>query len=380
MALYDEAGLSTPAQPSELRSAGAKRALGRDKRLLFARFVRDYGAAQRPQLVVVGSAAAGKSVLLESVYQVLPESLFLNLAHDLVLALFLLAETLGVADAYERLGAQLSPRQAYAQGGALQRELQAVLSAQLNARGLPLLLRAEERATLAGVALRRPGGEEATLALWLEPLLSALAVPYLAMLSAVPMALPFKLLRPPSRREARRFLEERLPGLAGDQLEAILNRAGCNYGELSRLALFERARAVDGDGDEGKLQGDPALRGMSQALAALSPEADPAVPLPLLEAVLGRPLSKLSQAEQALIEPHKGQLEFVKPALRALLPETAPAALHERALDYYLGAPEGRSRRFRTLYHTKEARAFERLLPPLEEDPLAPRAPAGALD
>lgn len=104
VALYDEAGLSTPAQPSELRSAGAKRALGRDKRLLFARFVRDYGAAQRPQLVVVGSAAAGKSVLLESVYQALPESLFLNLAHDLSPALFLLAETLGVADAYERLG------------------------------------------------------------------------------------------------------------------------------------------------------------------------------------------------------------------------------------------------------------------------------------
>lgn len=148
-----------------------------------------------------------------------------------------------------------------------------------------------------------------------------------------------------------------------------MNRAGCNYGELSRLELFERARADDGDGDEGKPQGDPALRGMLQALAALSPEADPAVPLPLLEAVLGRPLSKLSQAEQALIEPHKGQLEFVKPALRALLLETAPAALHERALDYNLGTPEGRSRRFRTLYHAKEARAFERLLPPLEEDP-----------
>lgn len=359
--LYAEAGLPTPDEPEALRSAGAKRLLGRDKRLHFARFVREVRAGARPQLVVVGGAATGKSVLLEGVQAALPESLVLNLARDLSPALFVLAETLGVTGSYKRLSAQLSPQQPFAQSAALQEHLRRELAAHLNAAQRPLLLRAEARATLAGVALRGADGAEVTLTTWLEPFLVALKVPYLAALSEPPQHLPYKPLRPPSRREARRFLSERLPGAPSDLLESLLNRAGLNYGELSRLALLERSRA--GAGGEGRLQRDPALQPLLQALAALSPEADPAVPVALLETLLGRPLTALTQAEAALIEPLEGA--FVKVTLRSLLPQAVPRELHRRALAFYRGGPN----RFRWLYHAKEAGAYDELVALLNEDP-----------
>lgn len=359
--LYEVAELPPPTEPEALRSAGAKRPLGHDKRLHFARFLRELSAGGRPQLVVVGGAATGKSVLLEGVQGALPEGLLLNLSHDLSPALFLLAETLGVTGPYERLSAQLSPRQPFSQSAALQEELRRTLAAQLNAAGRPLLLRAEARATLGGVALRGAGGEEVPLAEWLEPLLQRLEVPYLAALSEPPSQLAFKPLRPPSRREARRFLSERLPGAPSEQIEALLNRAGLNYGELSRLALLAHSRA--GAGGEAQLRRDPALQDVLQVLSALSPEADPAVPVALLEALLGRPLTALTQAEGALLEPlHEG---FVKPALRALLQARAPAALHVRALEFYRNGPN----RFRWLYHAKEAGAWDELVARLHEDP-----------
>jgi len=360
--LYAGAGLPPPPPPTELLSAEAKRVLGRDKRLLFARFMRELASGARPQLVVVGSTATGKSVLLEGLHGALPEAFYLNLSHDLLPALFLLAEALGVGGDFKRISAPLSPKNPFVQEAALQGELLRTLAARLNEVGRPLLLRAEERATLGGSVLRGAEGEELPLARWLEPTLRLLEVPFLAALSSAPRDLPFKLLRPPSRREARRFLTERLPGVPPEQVEALLNRAGCNYGELTRLALLERSRA--GEGGEAKLRRDPNLQPLLQALAALSPEADPAFPAALLQALLGRPLARLSQAEQALLEGI--QEDLLRPTLRALLPPDAPRELHAQALAYYL---EGHPPRFRVLYHAKEAGAFEVLLPLLEEDP-----------
>ncbi|MER3558020.1 MAG: hypothetical protein C4302_09685, partial [Thermus sp.] len=100
---------------------------------------------------------------------------------------------------------------------------------------------------------------------------------------------------------------------------------------------------------------DPALRPLLLALAAFSPEADPAVPIPLLEKALGKPLDRLSHAERALLESAGEGL--VRPALRSLLPKEAPKSLHQIALDYF-----PRENLFRKLYHARHAGAYDVLL------------------
>ena len=65
-----------------------------------------------------------------------------------------------------------------------------------------------------------------------------------------------------------------------------MNQAGRNFGELSRLVLLEAAK----HDPETPLQDDPALRPLLEALAAFSPEADPAFPAAVLERACNRPL------------------------------------------------------------------------------------------
>ncbi|MEJ5337494.1 MAG: hypothetical protein WHT26_09395, partial [Thermus sp.] len=158
--------------------------------------------------------------------------------------------------------------------------------------------------------------------------------------------------------EARRFVRERLPHLPPERVEALVNQAGRNFGELSRLVLLEAAK----HDPKTPLQEDPALRPLLLALAAFSPEADPAFPAALLEKALGRPLEKLSQAERALLEWVGDGL--VRPALRSLLPEEAPKELHLLALSFF---PE--ENLFRRLYHARKGGAWAELLRALEEDP-----------
>ncbi len=196
------------------------------------------------------------------------------------------------------------------------------------------------------------------LSAWLEPFLKALRIPYLAALSEPPPTLPYQPLSPPSREEARRFVRERLPHLPPERVEALVNQAGRNFGELSRLVLLEAAK----HDPKTPLQEDPALRPLLLALAAFSPEADPAFPAALLEKALGRPLEKLSQAERALLEWVGDGL--VRPALRSLLPEEAPKELHLLALSFF---PE--ENLFRRLYHARKGGAWAELLRALEEDP-----------
>lgn len=383
--LFQEVGLEPPPFPGELAQEAARRALGRDKRRLFRRFVRGVEAGERIQMVVVGGPATGKGVLLGAIERTLPSSLRVNLGGEMAPQLYLIGERLGIREGLEALLAQLSPTQPYALQSALQDEIKELLKEAIEREGVPLLLRAEAEGQLGGLPLR-VGGERANLTLWLEPLLRRLSVPYIAALSEPPASLSYSPLSAPSRAEARRYVRDRLPDLPPERVEALVNQAGRNFGELSRLVLLEAAqRQVQPSSD---LRQDPALRPILEALAVFSLESDPAVPVPLLEAALGRSLSTLSQAERALLQPAsdgsgRGQGEaLVRPVLRTLLPEVQGAEaqrLHALALEHY------RQRDlFRALHHAWGAGALEVLLELLAADPsrlsLLPGLWAGSQD
>ncbi|MGC8967769.1 MAG: hypothetical protein ACP5JV_05515 [Thermus sp.] len=361
--LYREAGLEPPPPPAELFLESARKVLGRDKRRIFRRFLKELETGGRPRMVVVGGPATGKGVLLSALARALSalphqEPHLLNLGGEVAQALVPLAEALGVGEEVRGLLAQLSPTQPYALQGALQQEVLTLLAQALNGEGRPLLLRAEAEGTLEGLPLRGPEGSQKGLAAWLEPFLRRLKVPYLAALSEPPPTLPYQPLSPPSREEARRFVRERLPHLPPERLEALVNQAGRNFGELSRLVLLEAAK----HDPRTPIHDDPALKPLLQALAAFSPEADPAFPLALLEKALGKPLERLSQAERALLD-WVGE-GLVRPALRSLLPEEAPRELHRLALEHF-----PRENTFRKLYHARKAGERGVLLDLLQEDP-----------
>ncbi|MGC8904906.1 hypothetical protein [Thermus sp.] len=361
--LYREAGLEPPPPPAELFLESARKVLGRDKRRIFRRFLKELETGGRPQMVVVGGPATGKGVLLSALARALSalphqEPHLLNLGGEVAQALVPLAEALGVGEEVRGLLAQLSPTQPYALQGALQQEVLTLLAQALNGEGRPLLLRAEAEGTLEGLPLRGPEGSQKGLAAWLEPFLRRLKVPYLAALSEAPPTLPYQPLSPPSREEARRFVRERLPHLPPERLEALVNQAGRNFGELSRLVLLEAAK----HDPRTPIHDDPALKPLLQILAAFSPEADPAFPLTLLERALGKPLERLSQAERALLD-WVGE-GLVRPALRSLLPEEAPRELHRLALEHF-----PRENTFRKLYHARKAGERGVLLDLLQEDP-----------
>lgn len=357
--LYTEAGLEAPPLPSELALESARRALGRDKRRLFRRFVRGLEVGEKPQIVMVGGAVTGKGVLLAAVERAIPESLTVNLGGELAQHLYPLAERLGVE--LEATLAQLSPTQPYALQAALQNELRSDLAKALNTYGKPLLLRAEKEGQIGGLALRDPQGNPVGLAAWLEPLLRHLTIPFLAGLSEPPPNLAWSPLSAPSRAEARRYVKDRLPDLAPERVEALVNQAGRNFAELSRLVLLEAAQT---QGSSPNLAQDSTLRPMLQALSILSPEADPAVPVTLLEKALGKGLDKLSQAERTLLAPMgEGKL---RPALRSLLPEVPEREarkLHALALEFF------KDDVFRQLHHALGARRLDRLLDLLSQDP-----------
>jgi hypothetical protein len=125
--LYREAGLEPPSPPAELFLESARKVLGRDKRRIFRRFLKELEAGGRPQMVVVGGPATGKGVLLSALGRALSalpgkEPVLLNLGGELAQALVPLSEALGVGEEVRALLAQLSPTQPYGLQGALQQE------------------------------------------------------------------------------------------------------------------------------------------------------------------------------------------------------------------------------------------------------------------
>jgi tetratricopeptide (TPR) repeat protein len=362
--LYEEAGLRPPEPPSDLAMETARRSLGRDKRRVLRRFMRGLELGEYPQLVVVGGPATGKGVLLSAVERAVPGCWMINLGGELAQHLVPLAQQLGVET--EATLAQLSPTQPYALQAALQGELQRDLAEALNRHHKPLLLRAEATGQLGGLPLRDFQGNSVGLADWLEPLLRQLTIPYLVALSEPPPGLPCDWLSAPSRAEARRYVRDRLPELGSERLEHLVNQAGRNFAELSRLVLLEAAHLgstpLGNIGDA--LAQDTALKPIFEALAILSPEADPAVPLALLEKALGKGHAQLSQAERALLAPlGEGK---VRPTLRTLFPQVGSREtkrLHELGLSFFSDSI------FRQLYHARGAGKLELLLTILSEDP-----------
>lgn len=362
--LYTTAGLPTPALPSELALESARRALGRDKRRLFRRFVRALEQGEKPQMVVVGGAVTGKGVLLAAVERAVPDCLMVNLGGELAQHLYPLAEKLDIE--LEAIFSQLSPTQPYALQAALQDELRGEIAKALNAYGKPLLLRAEKEGQIGGLSLRDTQGSPVGLAAWLEPLLRRLTIPFLAGLSEPPPNLAWNPLSAPSRAEARRYVKDRLPDLPPERVEALVNQAGRNFAELSRLVLLETAQTQSGSSALAgyNLAQDPTLRPILYALSILSPEADPGIPVILLERALNRGLEHLTQAERALLAP-MGEGK-VRPALRTLLPavpEKEARKLHTLALDFFKGDM------FRLLHHARGAHRLDKLLDLLAEDP-----------
>ena len=360
--LYHEAGLAEPERPEDVRSADVRRLLGRDKRLIYARFSRDLELGNLPQMVVVGQPATGKSILLEQLREAHPAHLYVNLAADLAAALHGLARSLGVSEAFQQHFAFLSPRHPYALQAQQQRDILQLLLTGLNAQQKVLLIRAEDNALLGGLRLRNGQSQEVGLSTWLEPLLKQLTIPYLMACSSAPLSLPYKTLRSPSRQEARSYLRQRLPDSPAEKLEIILNKAGRNYSELSRLALLELCRM--GEASESQLHTDARLGPMLTVLAVLSPEAEPEIPLALLEKLLTKRLSQLSQAEQALIE-LADEASF-RPSSRSLLPKQVRAQnMHEQALEFYQEHPND----LKLLYHAQAASAYPVILEALQKDP-----------
>lgn len=363
--LYTESGLEAPSLPSELALESARRALGRDKRRLFRRFVRALEQGDKPQMVVVGGAATGKGVLLAAVERAVPGCLMVNLGGELAQHLHPLAEKLGLE--LEGILSQLSPTQPYALQAALQDELRNELARALNTFGRPLLLRAEKEGQIGGLSLRDAQGNPVGLAAWVEPLLRRLTIPFLAGLSEPPPNLAWHPLSAPSRAEARRYVKDRLPDLPPERVEALVNQAGRNFAELSRLVLLEAAQ-TEGSTPAAlagyNLAQDTTLRPILYALAVLSPEADPGVPVALLEKAINKNLERLSQAERALLTPMgEGR---VRPALRSLLPEVPEKEarkLHALALDFFKGDL------FRLLHHARGAQRLDKLLELLSQDP-----------
>ncbi len=203
--LYREAGLTPPPPPAELFLESARKALGRDKRRIFRRFLKELESGGRPRMVVVGGPATGKGVLLSALSRALSalpgkEPFLLNLGGELAQALIPLAEALGVAEEVRALLAQLSPTQPYILQGALEGEALTLLAKALNREGRPLLLRAEVEGTIEGLPLRGPDGTHKGLAAWLEPFLKGLSIPYLAALSEPPPTLPYQPLSPQAAR------------------------------------------------------------------------------------------------------------------------------------------------------------------------------------
>ncbi|MEZ4605973.1 MAG: hypothetical protein R2865_03990, partial [Deinococcales bacterium] len=390
--LYHEAGLPTPKAPEDLQLSQAKKFLDRDKRQILARFVRKLRAGDCPQQVVVGGPATGKSILIEQLRETLPQSHFVNLAQDIAPALVALAEHLGIAAELERELAKLSQQQPFALQAEIQQNIISQLAKGLNAWDGIILLRAESEAKLAGLCLRGLAGEEVNLPSWLEALLQKLQIPYLATLSSKPPHLAAEMLQPPSREEARRFLQQRLPFSPADRIERLLNQAAGSYAELSRLSLLELSQHPSEESDMGrKLLDDPKLGQILKVLAVLSPEAEFDFPLSMLEELLGKSLQKLSPPERMLFsESSEG---YARASFRRLLPPEPQnatqnatqnakerksfEALHQLALESFQqlaleGKAEGKPKvsNFRLLYHAHKAHDIKALISLLEKDPL----------
>ena len=315
--------------------------LGREKRMVYRRFLSGVRAGKQPKMLVLGRHGVGKTMLMDHLGTALNEPLRLHVGGEL-------------APELERLFSQLNlPRSSlhgplsrlqesapYAVSGGLQAELsRALLGGLEGVQGGVLLLRAGQRGTLAGSALRLPDGSSANPSLWawhhlLQPLeKSGWAI--LALLNTLE-GLPPELgeygepieLPPPTLEESRRFVRLKLPYLPPPEVERIVGQAGRDYEALGLLTLLAGMETEQG----GRLPAlrDERLRDFLEALSVACPPSWSDVDSSLLSSLLERrSLEDLPALERAFLEPSgRGR---VRPTSRPLLEKLLERYPHDRA-------------------------------------------------
>ncbi|MFC5847981.1 hypothetical protein [Deinococcus petrolearius] len=295
--------------------------LGRAKKRVYKGFLAALRAGRAPRVVVAGRAGAGKTVLLDHLSRALERGgvpvTRLNLSGEV-------GDGLALPPVAGRSFAALAERQ------------RAAVAAVAPARGA-WLVRVAGELRFAGDPPRGPGGAATTPGAWAAALWAA-APPGVALLLALedPRGWPAELapvtgLRPPTQAEAQAYLMEKL-GLPRAAAGALARETGRN---LDRLTLLAGAEATGPD-PAPDLAGltDPDVCRLAAAFAMLDgawPGDAGARPHPeaALDAALGVPLARLPLHARVQARPVPGRPgEWqVAPALRALRPRLAPAAL-----------------------------------------------------
>jgi len=342
--------------------------LGREKRMVYRRFLSGVRAGGQPKMLILGRHGAGKTMLMDHLCTALTSSsaslqgdpVRLHIGGELAPELERLFGQLKLARS--SLHAPLSRLQEsapFAVSGSLQAEVGRALITALetvpeSVSGRVLLLRAGQRGTLAGSVLRLPDGSSATPSLWawhhlLEPLQNSgwAILALLNTLEGLPPNLGVygeaTLLPPPTLEEARRFVRLKLPYLPPPEVERIVGQAGRDYEALGLLTLLSGVEAEDG----GRLPAlrDERLRDFLEALSVACPPAWNDVDSGLLSSLLERrSLEDLPALERAFLESsgrglggrgpdgrERGGRGRVRPTSRPLLEKLLERYPHDRA-------------------------------------------------
>lgn len=323
--------------------------LDREKRLAYSTFVGGVRSGDCPRLLVTGRPGSGKTLLIDYIQKALESPpraaerivrLEFSPGH-VATGITRLGSGLGVAPEFmESKLAKIATSGAFAVQADAQAELARVLLEAVSSLDQALILLTHVSGfstgddSLGGAPLRlnTPEVPRVTAPEWLwlslfEPLSRQQGVCLLLSMTDLPASAfvapggfnePLKL-KPPTVREARRFVRARLPMLDTAQQEALVRRSGRSYEELRTLTLLAEIReqpgATQGSPPEvvnehhlKRLAGlvenavDEQLRNFLAALAALSLPEFPTFSQTALAALRGAP-AEFSSLERSFLDP-----------------------------------------------------------------------------
>ncbi len=288
--------------------------LGREKRMVYRRFLNQLRGGKQPKMLVIGRHGAGKTMLMHQISTSYPDAFKIRIGGDFSSELERLAERLSLPSSVVAAPlSRLEPGAPFAVSGGLQAEISKQLVAALLKRGGGiLLLRAGTRGNLGGNALRLTDGSSATPTRWawhhlLEPLLNA-DLSVLALINDLE-GLPQNLgsygdpveLPPPTLEEARRFVRSKLPHLPPLEVERIVKQAGRDYEALGLLTLLSGVGPIEGESLP--VLRDERLRDFLEALSVACPPEFGETDERILLGLLGRRnLEDLPSLEKAFLE------------------------------------------------------------------------------
>lgn len=376
--LHQEIGLAPP-QAVHSQAPAELSLLGREKRRAYRQFLAGVRAGRAPRLIVTGRAGTGKTLLIEHLEREL-------LRGDLVPGVTRLLLGDEAAPALIEHGAESLRGLHAGLPYSVQAELQAQGAREVCQKLQGVLLLRVVSGVLKGTPPRLPDGTQTTLPDWALRYLFQELPPGVAALLALQDADDLSgehtaeviVLKPPTTEESRRFLLSRA-ALAPQEADEVLRAAGRNLDRLALLAAVhglkplpgKRAATEDAARDQQLAQrilADPDVLDLIVALCASLPDGETSVRRDVLEAALGRPLTRLPPHARALLEEINAQeprpvSRALVPAVRDRLDETALRAAHERAARAYGEAArhDAGARRVleaRRLWHLTEAGAW----------------------